>query len=292
MLSPTSASATRRPLYLVACAVLLSLLLVACGSNGDTTGSTQTTGVATIAAPTGLIQSGQLLVGSDTTYAPMEYLDNTTNTFAGFDIDLITAIAQRLGLKEKTQQTSFDTIFNDLNNKRFDLVISAVTVDADRSKTFDFVEYFKAGESLLVPKGNPKHLQKIADLCGLKVGVQTGTVELKDLQAQQTDCKAKGKGDITLTVLDAQTDVIQLLANGRVDATYQDSPVTDYYNKINPGQFEVGGKLVNAAPYGITIRKGDTSLLNAVKAAFAALKADGTYDKLFTKWSFSTEQKI
>jgi polar amino acid transport system substrate-binding protein len=122
--------------------------------------------------------------------------------------------------------------------------------------------------------------------------VQTGTVEKDDLDAATKDCKKAGKGDIKQTILQSQTDVIQLLANGRVDATYQDSPVTDYYNKINPGQFEVGGSVVNAAPYGIAIRKGDTAMLTAIQKAFAAVKSDGTYNNLFQKWGFSDQQKV
>ncbi len=271
-------------------AVLLSLVLAACGSS-PATSSSSSTPVATVAAPTGLIQSGQLLVGSDTTYPPMDFIDATTNQFQGFDIDLITAIAQRMGLHEQTKQTSFDTIFNDLDNKRFDIVISAVTINAQREQKFQFVPYFNAGESLLVPKGDPKHLTSIADLCGLNVGVQNGTTEQADLVTQQTACKKAGKGTINMTVLTNQTDVIQLLANGRVDATYQDSPVTDYYNKLNPGRFEVGGSIVNAAPYGIVIRKGNTSLFNAVTAALKAMKADGTYNSLFNKWDFSAAEK-
>src|SRR5579863_7196764 len=82
--------------------VVLSLLLAACGSGGTITpptGSNPTT--STIAPPTDLITPGVLTVGSDTTYPPQEYIDTTTNKAAGFDVDLITAIAQRMGLQAK-----------------------------------------------------------------------------------------------------------------------------------------------------------------------------------------------
>ncbi len=274
--------------------VILSLLIAGCGSNTSSTGGAASTPNApakvVATAPTGLLNSGTLTVGSDTTYAPMEYVDTTSGKYVGFDIDLITEIAQRMGLKVQIQKTGFDTIFDDLNNKRFDIVISSVTVNADRQKKFDFVPYFNAGESLLVPKGNPKHLTSVTDLCGLNVGVQNGTVEQDDLNKANTACKSKGK-PINLTVLQDQTAVVQLLTNGRVDATYQDSPVTDYYNKINPGQFEVGGSVVNSAPYGITIRKGDTAMLNAVQTAFKSMQTDGSYDKLFDTWQLTKSQK-
>ncbi len=274
------------------CAVLLSLLLSACGSDS---GSNTTTGASTSAKvqpPTSLVSSGKLTVGMDTTYTPMEYVDNTTNQYAGFDVELADAMAKHMGLQLSVQKTGFDTILDDLRNKRFDIVMSSITINDKRKEQFDFVPYFRAGESLLVQKGNPKKLKSVSDLCGLAVGVQTGTTEKDDLDTASADCKKNGKGEIQQTVLQSQTDVIQLLANKRVDATYQDSPVTDYYNKINPGQFEVGGSIVNSAPYGIAIRKGDTSTLNSLQKAFDAVKSDGTYNNLFAKWQFNPTQKI
>ncbi len=304
MLSPTHSSRSsskRLPAFLLMLATLLSLLFAVCGGSSSTTTNTGSSGSssssstpakADITAPKDLITAGTLTVGSDTTYTPMEFFDNQKNDYTGFDIDLIKAMGQRMGLNVKIQKTGFDTIFDDLSNKRFDLVISSVTVNADREKKFSFVNYFNAGESLLVQKGNPKNLKSVADLCGLDVGVQTGTVEKDDLDTANKACTGAGKPAIKQTVLQSQQDVIQLLANNRVVATYQDSPVTDYYNKINPGQFEVGGSVVNAAPYGITIRKGDTQVLTATQKAFQEVKSDGTYDKLFSTWGFSAAQKV
>jgi polar amino acid transport system substrate-binding protein len=298
MLSSSSLHSRTRRLSFIALlvAALLSLVMSACGNStgpGTASGSTPAaTTAADVTAPTDLITSGTLTIGSDTTYTPMEFVDTKSNKYIGFDIDLIDAMATHMGLKPDVQKIGFDTIFDSLSNKRFDVVISSVTINDDRKKNFDFVPYFNAGESLLVAKGNPKHLTKVSDLCGLNVGVQVGTVEKDDLDAGSKACKAAGKGAINQTILQAQTDVVQLLANGRVDATYQDSPVTDYYNKINPGQFEVGGSVVNAAPYGITVRKGDTAMLTAMQNAFQAVKADGTYDKLFKTWSFSDQEKV
>jgi polar amino acid transport system substrate-binding protein len=209
---------------------------------------------------------------------------------AGFDIDLITAVAARMGLQTKVVTTSFDTIINSLVAKRFDVVMSAVSVTPDRQKKVDFVPYFNAGESLLVPIGNPKNIKSPDDLCGDPVGVQNGTIEQADLQTASNNCKKAGKPAIMITALTNQTDVIQLLATNRVVATYQDSPVTDYYIKLHPGQFAVGGSVIGAGPEGIVIRKGDTSMLNAVQTAFNQLKASGTYHNLILKWGLTDEE--
>src|SRR2546426_2434089 len=224
-------------LVVVGLMVVLCLLLAACGNN-TTTGSSPTPNPATptLAPPSDLITPGVLTVGSDTTYPPQEYIDPTTNKAAGFDIDLITAVAQRMGLQAKIVTTKFDTIIDDLAAKRFDVVMSAVTDNPAREQKAQFVQYFKAGESLLVQKGNPKNIKGTADLCGMPVGVQGGTTEQADLQTANDACKKAGKPAIKVTVLQDQTAVINLLATNRVVATYQDSPVTDYYIKQSPGQ--------------------------------------------------------
>jgi len=270
----------------------LSLLFSACGSTSSGSGgnsSPTATVKPSITAPNNLIAPGTLTVGSDTTYPPQEFLDTTTNKYTGFDVDLISEMAARMGLKPNVVKTDFTTIIDNLSNKRFDVVISAVTINDERKKKADFIPYFNAGESLLVAKGNPMKLKAVADLCGLNIGVQKATVEQDDLTAGSKDCVNKGKKPISLTILASQTDVIQLLVNKRVVATYQDSPVTDYYNKLNPGQFEVGGNVVNAAQEGIAVRKGDASMLTAMQAAFNAVKSDGTYRKFADKWGVTNE---
>ena len=276
--------------------VALSLLFAACGSTNSGSAPTSSTPAATvkasIAAPKDLVTSGTLTVGSDTTYPPQEFVDTTTGQAVGFDIDLITAIAQHMGLKTVVKKASFDTIIDDLSAHRYDVVISAVTINDQRKQKADFVPYFSAGESLLVQKGNPDKITTVKDLCGKNVGVQAATVELDGLNAASKACKAAGKPAINLTVLKDQTDVIQLLANRRVVATYQDSPVTDYYLSQNSGQFEIGGTVVNAAAEGIAVRKGDTSMFTAMQAAFKSIKDDGTYDNLFNKWHLNAAQKI
>jgi polar amino acid transport system substrate-binding protein len=274
---------TSAGLLVVGVLTVLSLLLAACGGSSGGGGATTPKGPD-------LLTSGVLTVGSDTTYPPQEYIDNTTHQAAGFDIDLITAVAQQMGLKAKIVTISFDTIFDALSAKRFDIVMSAVSVTDERKKKFDFVPYFNAGESLLVQKGNPLNLKTVDDLCGKKVGVQNGTIEQDDLNAASKKCTSAGKPAIQMTVLTDQTEVINLLANKRVVATYQDSPVTDYYIKLNPGRFDVGGSVVNAGLEGIVIRKGDTSMFNAVQTAFNKVKSDGTYHQLILKWGLTNEE--
>jgi polar amino acid transport system substrate-binding protein len=269
--------------------ILLAMLLAACGGT-TTSGTTPTPNPATptVAPPTDLINPGTLTVGSDTTYPPQEYIDTATGNAIGFDVDLITAIAQRMGLKANVVTDKFTTIFDDLVAKRFDVVISAAFITPERQKKVDFVPYFKAGESLLVQTGNPSNIKSLADLCGQNAGVQAGTAEQDELKAASDACVKASKPAISVIVLQDQTAVVQLLVNHRVVAIYQDTPVTDYYSKLKPGQFSVGGIVVNYTTEGILVRKGDTSMFNAIQTAFNQLKADGTYRSIILKWGLNT----
>jgi polar amino acid transport system substrate-binding protein len=272
--------------------IMLSLLLAACGgTSAPSTGSNPTSTAATSTlAPSDLLTPGVLTVGSDTTYPPQEYIDTTTHKATGFDIDLITAIAQRMGLQARIVPTRFDTIIDDLAAKRFDVVISAVNITPDRQQKVDFVPYLHAGQSLLVQKGNPKNIKSTDDLCGLAVGVQDGTIEQGVLQSSSDNCAEQDKPAIKIIALQDQTAVIDLLTHHSVVATYQDSPVTDYFVKQDPGQFEVGGSVFAPAPEGIAVRKNASSLFNAIQTAYNQLKSAGTYQQLINKWGLANEE--
>ncbi len=300
MLSPFFRTQRRRSsigLLCIAMLVMLSLPFISCDSGSGTTTRDASPPIkkTSIALPKDLLQPGVLTIGSDTTYPPQEYIDPVTKRAAGFDIDLITAMAAHMGLQVNIVTTGFTTIIENLISNHFDSVISAVSITSELQKKVDFIPYFNAGESLLVEKGNPHHLNTVADLCGQNVGVQKATIELGELTMASKDCLSSGKKPITVIVLQNQTDItqfvniVQLLTSNRVVATYQDSPVTDYYIKQNPDLVEVGGTVVNTNLEGIVVRKDDTSMFQALQAAFNAVKADGTYQQLLLKWGLTNE---
>ena len=255
----------------------LALLLAACGEQS-------------VSPPSDLLTPGVLTVGSDTTYPPQEYLDPTTHQPVGFDIDLISAIAQRMGLKARIVSAPFGGLLDGLAARRYDVVISAVTITPARDKQVDFVPYLTAGQSLLVAKGNPHNITSVDDLCGQAVGVQAETLEQGVLQSASDNCLEQEKSAISIMALQDQTAVVQLLAAGTVAATYQDSPVTDYYVKQQPDQYAVGGAIVFPAPEGIAVRKGDTAMAIAVEDAFDLLKSAGEYHKLLVKWGLTSAE--
>jgi len=229
-----------------------------------------------------------LTVGSYTNYLPQEYIDPVTHQLTGFDIDLIKAIAQQLRLRINIVNADFSTLIDRLKQKQFDVTISAMSITPDLQKKANFISYFRGGESLLVHKGNPSHISNLEDLCGQKVAVKEGSFEQNDLVASNEKCQKGGKQLINVITRSQFGDVIQLLAEQKVVATYQDSAQTDYFVKQHPDLFEIGGGIVDANLEGIAVRKGDTAMLNGVSAAFRALVSDGTYHKIVMRWGLTS----
>lgn len=240
--------------------------------------------VSTSDNPLGLLKSGTLLVASDISNPPMEYIDDATQQVTGFDIDLITAIAHRLHLKITILNTKIELLMSDLVNKRYDVAISAIPITPERQAEANLISYYTAGESLLVQASNAHHIHGLADLCGQAVGVQDSSLAQVDLQNASDTCQQAGKPAIVAVVLKNQVQLIQLLAQERVVATFQDSSTSDYFMKLYPGQFVPGSPVLNASDEGIAVNKENSALTTAMQNTLNAMRNDGTYGRLIEKW--------
>jgi len=151
----------------------------------------------------------------------------------------------------------------------------------------NFVSYFNAGVLWAVAKGNPKNFA-VEDICGKKVGVQTGTVEEDpDVSVRSRKCVAEGKPAIDIVTLKNQTDVTTRLVNGSIDAMAADSPVIGYALSQTGDKLQTLGDVYDAAPQGIAIAKSDTALSELVGKVMNKLISDGTYGKILDKWNNS-----
>jgi polar amino acid transport system substrate-binding protein len=276
------------------------LLLTACGAGGSGApggggGGGSAGGQASVApvakdealarlVPAEVAADGKIVVGSDASYPPNEFLGTDGRTIIGMDVDLGTAIAQKLGLGVEFQNAQFDGILPGLAAGKYEWGMSSFTINADREKTVDMVSYFNVGTKAAVVKGNPEHVS-LDDLCGKPVGVQQGTVQVDDLNARNQKCQQQGKPAIALTILPQQTDVTLALTAKRVVAMLADAPVINYAISQTNGQLEALGEQYDAAPYGIAIQKGKGEFAKAVQGAVQALINDGSYDKIVSKWN-------
>jgi polar amino acid transport system substrate-binding protein len=269
----------------------LALLLAACGSNNNSSSSTGTTsgGVSDLGKqlPASIQQSKKINAGSDVAYAPVEFFKEGTQEVQGIDWDLAQALGSKLGVTFTFANTTFDGIIPALKAKRFDVIMSAMSDTPERQKEVDFIDYFNAGTSILVKKGNPEGIQSLDDLCGKTIALQKGTTQVDVATAQQSKCTAAGKPKINVLTYDKDTDAQLQVRSGRAVADMNDFPVAAYAAQTLGGgsEFEVVGQQIEAGPYGIGVRKDDTQLRDALQAALKAVIADGTYDQILQKWN-------
>lgn len=236
-----------------------------------------------------LLTQGTLTVGTDATYPPQEFLDKQKNP-TGFDMDLIAAIAKKMGLKVSIASiTPFTNLLPALNNNQMDVVISGVPITPDYQQQATFIPYLKSVESLMVPKNNPNRVTKLMDLCGKKVGVLKGSSSETDLNNTQAKCNANNQ--ITIMSQGNTASIAQALQNNSIDVAYLDAPVANYYMNVQTykGLFAVSGQVPETIQQGIAIRQSDMAMFQAVTQAFQAVRQDGMYKKLLDQWGFASE---
>lgn len=271
-----------------ATAVVGSLLAAGCSSSSTHRSAGSHAPVAPLhnALPKAVADKGSLDVASDIEYPPFEAYAADNTTVQGIDRELADAFEKQLGVKLVFHNTAFDAIIPGLVSKRYDMAMSAMSDTPDREKQVDFVDYFKAGGGIMVAKGNPKKINTLGDLCGLKVAIDKGTTEVQDGQAQSAKCQARGKQPLDVSIYPGQNQMVLALQSGRADAALLDSTAGAYVAKQT-------GAFTMLAPYqagffGIVFPKGATQLEQVFVRALQAIAADGTYKRILAKYGEDT----
>jgi polar amino acid transport system substrate-binding protein len=281
--------------------LLLTLAFLAgCDSGGtpDRTADQPAQGLTELGRqlPPGLQRAREIRVGSDVSYAPVEFYDafapdvldrpvgDPEPQVLGIDPDLARELGRTLGVRFTFQNVAFDQLIPALRSNRFDVIISSMTATTERARQISFVQYFQAGTSILVAKGNPKRIGSPADLCGKTVTLQTGTTQEELVAAEQARC---GAHPIRVRSLESGTQVILDVKYGRADAALTDFPVAAYNAKVSAKgtDFEVVGTQIDPGPYGFGVRKQDGRLRTVLQAALRAIIRDGSYDRVLAKWN-------
>jgi polar amino acid transport system substrate-binding protein len=225
-------------------------------------------------ADLGLIKEGQLLAGIDTPFPPFE--KGHPPNITGYDIDVINAVADELGLEVVQQETSFDTIFRDVAQGKFDVAVAASTITPEREQTVDFSDpYYLADQSLLV-RADETEIKSQDDLGGKVVGAQDGTTG-ETYANDETDA-AEVRG------YPGGTDAINALRAGQIDAVIVDSPVAEDAVETESG-LKIAEKIVTRELYGFSFAPDNDALREAVNDALATIKENGTLTDLYKQYS-------
>jgi len=247
--------------------------------------------------PAPIRSAREIRVGSDISYAPVEFydalapdvLDRPTGEPApqvlGIDPDLANELGRKLGVRFTFVNVKFDGLADELRNGRIDVIISGMSATPERARQISFIEYFRSGTSLLVPKGNPKAIRGMGDLCGKTVTMQQGTIQEDLATAQQRTCAVSQP--LRLRPLDSGSQALLDVKYGDADVALTDFPVAAYNAKVsNAGKdFQVVGEQIGSGPFGIGVRKEDAALREALANALRQVIADGSYDRVLSKWN-------
>jgi polar amino acid transport system substrate-binding protein len=273
----------------VALAAALATSMAACGKESSGTGdgggtppsATPTSTVdAALAAkvPADIKSSGTLTIGTDSTYAPSEFLDTDGKTVVGFDVDLFNAVAAKLGLKTTWQSATFDSIIPGVSSNKYQVGVSSFTINKQRETQVTMVSYFSAGTQWAAKTGSSITPDAA---CGKKIAVQTGTVQVDDINARNKKCGSK---KITVDQYQKQSDATNAVVTGKDDAMLADSPVCAYAVKQTSGQLALVGDIYDSAPYGYVVAKKQTDFAAAIQGAVQDLITDGSYKQILDKW--------
>ncbi|WP_435058821.1 ABC transporter substrate-binding protein [Streptomyces sp. bgisy060] len=293
----TAKTRTSRLAAVAAIAVAGSMLLTACGDQTES-GSTQESSAPANSAPlfsklpADIQKAGVIKVGTDASYAPMEFTEG--GKIVGVDPDIAEALSKQLGVKLEFVSGTFDGLITSIYTGRQQLIMSSMTDNKKRQeglddngkkigKGIDFVDYFSSGVSLLVKKGNPQKINSLDDLCGKTVAVQRGTIYEDTFKAQAAKC---GDKKLTIQAFDSDAEAQTRVKAGGAVADLNDYPVASYIAKTsgNGNDFEVVGSQSDVGLFGIGVSKENTQLRDAVKEALDAIIKDGSYAEVLKKW--------
>lgn len=242
--------------------LLLALAAIVVAGCGGGSGSSSTSGGG---------GGERLTVGSDIPYPPFE--QGKAGHYTGFDIELMEAIGEKIGREPEFQDTSFETIFRDVQQGKFDAVISAATITEEREKAVDFSNpYYLSEQAVLVKEGSP--IKSLKELEGKTVGAQQGTTgqELAKVEIPGSEIRPYPEGP----------DAVNALKAGTVEGVVIDAPVAE--NAEQAGGVEIAERIPTEEEYGIAVAQGNTELLEEINKGLEEVKKDGTYKKIFEKW--------
>lgn len=214
----------------------------------------------------------KIIVGTDPTLQPMEYMENSK--LLGYDIDLAHFIAKELGTEVEFKNVIFDNIFTALDEKQIDMIISAVTITSERQQKYDFSDqYLNAGQVIITKKDNTS-IKSTADLKGKKIATQKGTTNEQSAIKYTSD-------NLVIRYPDFE-QATKALVDGKVDALFTDLPSAKGITLTNP-TLKIASDPFTNEYYGIVFRKGDP-IAKQINQALESIRVKGFLTDLKQKW--------
>ncbi|MGJ9403056.1 amino acid ABC transporter substrate-binding protein [Arthrobacter sp. KK5.5] len=268
----------RRSLPLAAAALAVVLAAAGCGStapDAGSAGSDAPSGSATGLTLQQIQDEGVLTVGTEGTYKPFSFHEGGTGALTGYDVEVVTAVADKLGVEVEFQETQWDAIFAGLESGRFDTIANQVSITDERKEAYDFSTPYTVSTGVVVTAADNSEIASFEDLDG-KTTAQSLTSNWKDL-AEESGAKVEA--------VEGWAQSVTLLEQGRVDATINDKlTYLDYQNTRNNANIKIAAETEDQSLSALAFPKGSEDLVAAVDSALEELSADGALAEISEKY--------
>ena len=264
-------------------ALTLTAALAGCGSSASSAAASSDTAAASTADTADETEldkvkaAGKLVVGVEGTYPPFTYHDDN-GELTGLDIELGKALADKLGVEVEFQEAAWDSLLIGIDTERFDTVINSVSITDERAEKYDFSDPYYYEARRVVVRADDDSIHGPEDLNGKKIATNTTNAFIPWYEEQ----------GVEVVGIDTSGEAIDLLLSGRVDFVGINVPVLNAYLQEHP---DAAGKVKEAFVIpnsedviAIPVRKGEPEFLDAINAALAELREEGTLKKISEKY--------
>ncbi len=260
-------------LLLAASAGLTVLALTGCAAEG----SPEISGEAEASTGTTLAEvqsAGEIVVATEGTYRPFSYHEGGSGDLTGYDVEVIEAVAAKLGVDVTFQETQWDAIFAGLEAGRFDVIANQVSINPERLEAYDFSDPYTISPGVLIV-GDASDIGSFDDLAG-RTSAQSLTSNW---------FKIAEDAGATVEAVEGWAQAAELVRQGRVDATVNDElTFLDYEKTEGDTGLKIVAETDEASENAFAFRKGSTDLIGAVNDALDELRADGTLASISEKY--------
>ena len=257
--------------------VAMLAVFAGCSSSSDTNSGTADSGTAQDNSLQNVLDKGTLVLGLDDSFPPMGFRDENNN-IVGFDIDVATEVANRMGVELKLQPIEWSTKEMELNTGSVDCLWNGLSIDDERKQAMDLSEPYMTNRMVLVVLNDSEYTDQ-ASLAGKTIGVQNGSPAEKILEESDF---SKTIGN-TIGFKDNVTAFMELETKG-IDAIFMDEVVANYAITSQNKDFKVLEDGLTEEEYAVGFKKGNTALKNEVQKYIYEMKADGTMTQISEKW--------
>jgi len=224
-----------------------------------------------------------VVVVTENAYPPLQFIDPKTGKQIGWEYDAMDEIAKRLNFKIEYQNTSWDAMIQAVSDGQYQVGMTGITIKDERKEKVDFSDPYMRSQQFMLVRADESRFTDAKSFGALKDGLiaaQPGTSPFYTAVYEILDGNEQNP---RIKLFETFGATVQALKAGDVDLVLTDSVAAQGYVDASEGKLKVVGEPLGSEDFGFIFKKG-SDLVAPIDQAIAALKADGTFDKLNKKW--------